>query len=428
MNIKRKTLRNGLNILMLHIPSVESVTFTVFVKVGSRYETAKDSGVSHFLEHMLFKGTQNYPTAADITTPIDAVGGDFNAFTSKENTQYYIQAERHHFDLAFDLLTDMALRPLMKEEEVEKEKGVVIEEINMYDDNPGAVADNALDSVMWPESALGWDVLGSKESVSKFSRGQIFKYKERYYQPSNIILGVSGNFDEKKVLEKISHNWGALKNIAVPKLKRVADKQNQPRFKCIDRKTQQAHIALGFKSFAHDNPSNYASYLLAILLGGNMSSRLFTTIREERGLAYSIGAGNTPHFYTGQFVIQAGLKTESAKEAIVQILSELRKIKSDLVSDTELQRAKDYFKGKVALMHENSHRRLDWALDAFASSGEIKKIEDTIKKVMAVTPLEVQKVANKIFVDAGMSLAVVGPYDSGTEFKKELHFKHNYVG
>lgn len=428
MNVKKTTLKNGLNVLMLHVPSVESVTFTVFAKVGSRYESEQDAGLSHFLEHMLFKGTQNFPSAAQVATPIDAIGGDFNAFTTKEHTQYYIQAEHHHFDLAFDLLTDMALRPLLKEEEIEKEKGVVIEEINMYDDNPSSVAESALDSLIWPNSALGKDVLGTKQTVSSFTRGQVFKFKESHYQPSNMILGISGNFDEKKVLEKINSTWGMLKNSAAPKLQKVVDRQAHPRFKCIDRKIQQANMALGFKSFPHEHPMNYSMYLLAIMLGGNMSSRLFTSIREERGLAYTVSSWNVPYFYTGSFNIFAGIKIDSAVEALIQILVELRKIKSDLVSEMELRRAKDFFKGKVALSHENTHRRLDWALDAFADSGEVKTISEVLKKIESVTPVDIQKAANAIFQDDHMSLAVVGPFGEGQAFESELHFKENYIG
>lgn len=426
MDYIHKTYKNGLNVFMMPNSQSESVFFNILVRVGSRYETVEVSGVSHFLEHLFFKGSQSYPNPTDISQIIDSIGGDFNAATGKETTEYYIKAEKHHFELIFDVLTDMLLNPLFVDEEIQKEKGVVIEEINQYKDSPGSEVENNLEQTMWPASALGRDILGTKESIRALTRQQIFAYKEKYYQPNNIILGISGNFNPATAEEKIKATWAQLADKKVPRLPVLREKQTRPQLKVEYKKTQQAHLALGFRSFKHDHPKNIAVYLLANILGGSMSSRLFVSIREQKGLAYYIGASNSPYFHTGNFTIHAGLRISDTKAALVEILTELRRIRSDIVSEIELQRAKDYIKGKMALSHENVHRKLDWLVDHYAFSGKIKLIKEFYETLDAVTPKDIQKVATEIFTNERMTLALIGPFKDQKAFEKELHLKEDF--
>ncbi len=420
MHLTHKTLKNGLNVFLVNLPDSKSVLFTILVKVGSRYETKKVTGVSHFLEHVFFKGSKKYPKPTDISQIVDAIGGDFNASTSKEATEFYIKAEKHHFDLIFDVLSDMVLNPLFKEDELQKEKGVIIEEINQYEDVPASQVENHLERIMWPESTLGWEILGSRQSIKKMKRSAVLKYKNTFYQPSNIILGISGNFNSKEALKKIENTWGKLKNKRTPRHKHKEIKQKKPNLTLQYKDTQQAHFALGFKSFDHLSKKNPAVMLLANVLGGNMSSRLFVEIREKRGLAYHISASNTPYHNTGNFTIHAGLQVEKTRSALIEILKQLKDVKNNSVSTEELKRAKDFIRGKFALAFENRHRNLDWAMDHFAFTGKQKSIESFLAEMQKVTVKDIQKLASEIFQEKNMSLAIIGPFKEKLSFEKEL--------
>lgn len=426
MKYSRKTLKNGLNLFLVNIPDARSVVFTIFVKVGSRYERKGEEGVAHFLEHVFFKGSQNYPSPTAITTLIDAIGGDFNAATSKETTEFYIHAEKHHFDLIFDVLTDMVQNPLFSEEELEKEKGVVIEEINLYQDNPGAQVESDLEGVMWPHAALGKEIIGTKKSIEALTRANVFDFKERFYLPNNIILGISGAFDEKHVLRRVQKMWGHLKPGKIPAYSSAKDGQRKPEVLVQHRTTKQAHLALGFKSFPHGHKNNPAVMLLGSILGGNMSSRLFVNIREQKGLAYSVRASNSAYFDTGNFTVHAGLKVEKTLDALRAILAELRRVKTDLVTPVELSRAKDYLKGRVALALEDNQEKLNWVLERFAFTGKIKLPEDLFKALDKVTAKDLHRVANEIFRNEKMSLALIGPFKNRKDFVKEFYLKENY--
>lgn len=424
--MKRTVLKNGINVFANYLPDSQSVFFTILVKTGSRYEEENVSGVSHFLEHMFFKGSQNYPDSTSISTIVDSIGGDFNAATSKETTEYYIKAEKKHFELIFDVLTDMIMHPLFVEEEIEKEKGVVVEEINLYQDNPGAQVESNLEKTMWPKSPLGREILGTKESVKSLTRQQIFDYKERYYVSENIILGISGNFDQKILNKKIEETWSRVERKSSSRFKTVKEKQTRPSLDIEYKKTQQAHLALGFKSFGHNHKDNVATFLLGSILGGSMSSRLFITIREQKGLAYYVSASNSTYYQVGNFTIHSGLKIERTKETLSEILYELRKIKSDLVSETELNRAKDYVRGKIALAMEDKHKELDWILERFAFSGKVKHLKEFYEKLDKVKAEDLKRVANEIFKNENMNLALIGPFKNRKEFEKELRIRENF--
>lgn len=422
MKYIHKQLDNGLTVLLMPSDSAESVFVNILVKVGSRYEQQKVSGVSHFLEHIFFKGSAKRPKPTDISQTIDAIGGDFNAATSKESTEFYIKAEKHRLDLIFDVLTDMMINPLFEAEEIEKEKGVVIEELNQYQDSPSDQVENNLEKSMWPDSALGREIIGTKETVAGLTRDAIAQYKKDFYQPCNMILGVSGNFNADELVKKIEEAWAALPNKPVPQYEAVKIVQTAPQISVEYKDTQQAHLSLGFLSYPHDDPKLAAALVLASILGGNMSSRLFVKIREQKGLAYYVSASNTPYFNTGNFTIHAGLRIADAVHALEEIIKELRLIKSQAVSADELQRAKDFIKGKTAIAFENVHRQLDWIMNQFAFAEKKKTLSEFLDEVEKVSAQDVRDVAQEIFAANRATLAVIGPFKDASEFEAKLKF------
>lgn len=405
------------------VPSndAESVVVDFFVKAGSRYETLKENGISHFLEHFLFKGTQKYPSALAISELVDAIGGEMNANTGKEHTQYYIKAHKKYLPLLFEVLTDMIQAPLFDPSELEREKGVIMEEINMYKDTPMVEVQNILEELMWPKQALGRDIAGTKQTVTKFTTGMFRDYMGRFYTTSNMIVGISGNFDQKKLDGLVAKHWRDIKNKRADSWSKAITKQSQSRLKVQFKDTEQAHLALGFKGLAHEDKANPAASILAAILGGGMSSRLFMEVRERRGLAYYVKAGNGNYRDTGNFEVRSGVQVDKIEAAIQVILAELKRIASEPVPDKELAKAKEYLKGKTTLALEDNQARLDWYMDEVAFANKVKSPKDYFKLIDKVSITDVQKLAQKLFNPKQMSLAVIGPYKNQKSFEKLLH-------
>ncbi len=418
MKFTKKILKNGLIILEVPSHDAESVVVDFFVKTGSRSETPKENGISHFLEHFLFKGTKKYPSALAISSLIDSIGGEMNANTGKEHTQFYIKAASKHLELIFEVLTDMIQNPLLDSAELEREKGVIVEEINMYKDTPMYEIENVLERTMWPKDALGRDIAGTKETVSKFNRQMFQDYISRHYQMPNMILGVSGKYNKKKLSGLINKYWVKYPKKSFHGWNRAADKQTQPRLKVEFKATEQAHLSLGFKGFAYNDKRNKAQSVLSAILGGGMSSRLFMEVRERRGLAYYVRASGSNYQDTGVFNIGAGVQIPKIEEALKVILDELRKIKTHQVSPTELKKTKEYIKGKTILALEDNQIRLDWMLDRVAFCRPVETPEEAFKKIDAVTSADIQKVANDLFNSKRMTLAIIGPYKNEKVFTK----------
>ena len=425
MKYSKKILSNGLTIIEVPSYDAESAVVDFFVKTGSRSETPKESGISHFLEHFLFKGTNKYPSALAISTLIDSIGGEMNANTGKEHTQYYIKAASQHLELIFEVLTDMIQNPLLDEKEMEREKGVIIEEINMYKDTPMYEIENVLEQTMWPGTPLGRDIAGTKETVMKFNRQMFADYISRHYQTPNMILGVSGKYNQAKLNSLIQKHWKKVSKVTFDTHKAgfwqpVNDKQASPRLKVEFKATEQAHLSLGFKGFAYGDKRNAAQSILAAVLGGGMSSRLFMEVREKRGLAYYVRSSPSAYQDTGIFNIGAGVQIGKIEEAIKVIIQELSKVKSYKVKSEELQKAKEYLKGKTTLALEDNQVRLDWFVEAAAFKPKIEKPEEVFKKLDAVSAGDVQKAARDLFNNKKMTLAVIGPYKSDKVFRKAL--------
>lgn len=420
MKYTKKVLSNGLTIIQVPSGDAESVVVDFFVKTGSRSETTKENGISHFLEHFLFKGSKKYPTALAISTLIDSIGGEMNASTGKEYTQFYIKAASKHLPLIFEVLTDMVQNPLLDPLELEKEKGVIVEEINMYKDTPMYEIENVLERAMWPKTALGRDIAGTKQTVTKFNSEMFRDYINRHYQTSNMILGVSGKYDAKKFGELVGKYWRKYPKKRYYGWQKVKDGQKSPRLKLQFKETEQAHLSLGFKGFAYGDRRNSAQTVLSAILGGGMSSRLFMEVREKRGLCYYVRSSGGSYQDTGAFNIGAGVQIGKITEALKVIALELKKIKTVLAGEKELLKAKEYLKGKTVLALEDNQVRLDWLLEAAAFRPKIQTPEEVFKQIDAVTAADVKKVARDLFQTKKMTLAIIGPYKKSKIFSKTL--------
>jgi predicted Zn-dependent peptidase len=420
MKYLKKVLPNGLSIIEVPSTDAESVVVDFFVKTGSRSESENENGISHFLEHFLFKGTKKYPSALAISSLIDSIGGEMNANTGKEHTQFYIKAASKHLPLIFEVLTDMIQNPLLDAVELEKEKGVIVEEINMYKDMPMAEIENILEKTMWPNDSLGRDIAGTKEIVTKFTTEMFSSYISRHYQTTNMVLGISGKYDKKvfnKLVEKYWTKYPKKKSTGWEKIK---DTQNSSRLKVEYKATEQAHLSIGFKGFAYGDKRNAAQSVLSAILGGGMSSRLFMEVREKRGLCYYVSASGGNYLDTGVFNVRAGVQVEKIEEAIKTIFEVLKEIKTNTISEQELNKAKEYIKGKSILALEDNQVRLDWFLERTAFYKNIITPKEAFDRIDKVTVKDVQKVASELFQENQMSLAIIGPYKDSEVFQKLL--------
>ena len=404
----KKIFKNGLTLLTVPIPTALSITMSVFVKAGSRYEEARINGISHFLEHLHFKGTKKFPTAKKLSEIVDSIGGEFNANTGKEHTQYFIRAAAEHLPLITEVLTDLVQNPLFDEKEIEREKGVIIEEINMYKDNPQIHIESLFEETMWPNTPLGKDIAGSAE------------YRKKWYQPSNTIVAVAGKFDEKEFEKLIEQSWGRVSGKTIQKFVPVNQGQTSPQVSVQNKPSEQAHLMLGFKAFDYNHRQNPGLQVLSTVLGGGMSSRLFIQIRERRGLAYYVGSSVNNYRDTGNFYVRAGLKVSSAPQALEVILAELKKMVSDKITPKELNKAKEYIKGKIVLAMEDPHGTLDWYLTQTAFMKKIESPKEAFAKLEKVTSQEVQQLATKLFDPRNLVVSVIGPFADKMVFEKKM--------
>jgi predicted Zn-dependent peptidase len=393
---------------------------SVFVKVGSRYEEKKFNGISHFLEHLHFKGSKKFPTAKKLSEIVDSIGGEFNANTGKEHTQYYIRSAHEHLELIFGVLTDLIQNPLFEPKPLERERGVIIEEINMYKDNPQFSVDSLFEQALWPDQPLGCDIAGTADIIRAITRQDILDYQNKYYVPSNTIIAVAGKFDTHKLDDLVEKHWGNLPNRKASVFTPVILDQKAPRVSVQNKATEQAYMMLGFQGYPYRHKNNPALRILSAVLGGGMSSRLFLKIREQMGLAYYVNASFNNYLDAGNFAISAGLKIQNVGQALNVMLSELNKAKTQGISKAELGKAKEYIKGKIALALEDPHDKLEWYLGQEAFIGRIRTIKQTFEELEAVTLEDVARVANDIIRNETINLAIVGPFEDKSVFEKKL--------
>lgn len=416
-------LSSGLRVLTVPMPTLESATVTVWVKTGSRNEEARVNGISHFLEHMTFKGSKKRPTAREISEAVDAIGGEFNASTSKEWTDFYIKARTENMDIAFDVLSDMVLNPILKEEEIEREKGVIIEEIAMYEDIPTIRIWKNFEQLIFKGHSLGRDIAGTPKTVKGMAKDDFERYRKIHYYPENIVVTVAGGVSEKEVLGLTDKYFGGLSS-RKPTFKGETFKGRQTKSQVfLDSKSkEQAHFILGFRGNAMGSKNRFVDAVLSSVLGGGMSSRLFIEVRERRGLAYAVKNDVERMTDTGYIATYAGVDTKKAEEAIKIVLDQHLGLatKKYRIFDKELRKAKEYIKGHFALSLEDTHAVSDFFGIKELLLGKVETPEEIFAGIDAVGMDEVYSEAARLFVPSGLNLAIIGPYKNQSIFEKLL--------
>ncbi|OHA18753.1 MAG: hypothetical protein A2664_04575 [Candidatus Taylorbacteria bacterium RIFCSPHIGHO2_01_FULL_46_22b] len=422
MKFSKKVLSNGIRLLIVPMKDHPTVTVEVLVEAGSKYETKQINGISHFLEHMCFKGTQKRPSAFHVTRDLDAVGAQFNAFTGQEFTGYYAKCATRHFDRALDVVSDIYLNSTLPAAEAEREKGVVIEEINMYEDLPRQKVQELFAELLYGDTPAGWAITGSKETVSALTREQLLEYRRRQYVADATVIVVAGDVDEKLVTEKIEQIFSNAHRGAKDGKEKVIDRQTAPAVQVSFKETDQAHFVLGVRTFDVHDPRNPILRVLSGVLGGGMSSRLFQKVREELGAAYYVGAGNEPFTDHGYFEIAAGVDQKRVTEVMSAVLAECVRLKTEMVSTEELARVKDQLIGNMYLSLETS----DAVADVFGYQEimhrPIQTPDQVQEKIRAVQAEDIQKLARELFVNQNLNFSLIGKFKESESFLKVLSF------
>jgi predicted Zn-dependent peptidase len=424
MDFKLQKLDNGLRILTVPMPGLESATITVWVKTGSRFEEKRINGISHFLEHMVFKGSIKRPSAKEISQAVDAIGGEFNAATSKDWTNFYIKSRAGNLEIAMDVLSDMVLNPLLKAEEVEREKGTIIQELAMYDDTPMIKIQDVFEGLIFDGSSLGWDVGGDKESVSRVKREDFIKYRNTHYHSDQMLVSISGGINESEVLKLAEKYLSELKRENNGnKIEKFEAGQNHPKFKLKNKKVEQAHLILGFLSEGRGYKERFAQSVLSTILSGPMSSRLFLEVRERRGLAYAVKPSSDKFEEVGYLGVYAGVALDKSEEAIKVILDQIYGLADGKypIGQKELEKTKEYIKGHIALSLEDTLVAGDFFAEQELFLKETLKPEDIYKEIDKVTVEDVLVEAKKIFIKDRLNLAIIGPYTNADKFEKIIN-------
>jgi predicted Zn-dependent peptidase len=426
-------LKNGINLITAPVKGTKAATILVMIGAGSKYESRENNGISHFLEHMFFKGTTNRPTAIGISSELDKLGCEFNAFTSKEYSGYWIKVDANNFQTAVDILSDMLINSKFDAEEIERERGVIIEEINMYEDNPMMHIEDVFEDCLYGDTPAGWETIGTKENIKNFSREQFMDYFRRQYNAKNTTICLAGNVNNRmaKLVEKY---MGGFKSSPGFKEKEpVRIKPSAPKVKLSYKKTDQAHISLGAHAGAYNNSEKLAIKFLSIVLGGSMSSRLFFNLRERNGLAYYVRTGTEFYTDSGYITTTAGVPVDKVNKAIEIILGEYKKIGSELMTKEELERNIELIAGRTVIQLEASDNIANWygrqavmnltLKRTKQSAPKIETPEEFLKKIRAIKPAEIRKVAGEIFQPKNLNLAVIGPFKEGEKYLKMLKKK-----
>ena len=416
---ERHQLDNGLRVLTADMPQVQSVTCMIMLAAGSRYETPDTNGIAHFAEHMFFKGTERRPTAREIGMEVDGLGGEFNAFTSKEYTGYYVKCAADYRDRALDVLVDMLRNSKFDPEEIEREKGVIVEEMNMYYDTPRDYVDGVYDELLYGDQPLGWDIIGRKETVRAAKRETFFGYLDRWYRSPRIVAGVAGNLGEG-LRERLEGLLGDVPNGEVGQPAPAEWSQDAPQVKLHTKQSDQAHVRIGVHSYPLDHPDRYALSLLATVLGGGMSSRLFTEVRERRGLAYYIYGHNMAYTDTGTLYAQGGVDIQRIDDAISTVVQEFARMAAEPVEADELEKARNFAKGRLVLSLEDPKGMIMFGLRNEVLEGKLREPDEVLAALDEVTLEDIQRVARDIILEERLNLAAIGPFDDPDRFQKLL--------
>ena len=425
MKYTKTKLKNGLRVITVPMKDNPTVTVLVLVETGSKYETKAKNGISHFLEHMCFKGTTMRPSAHAISAELDGIGSQYNAFTSQEYTGYYAKSDEKHFKKIFDVVSDIYLNSTFPEAEMEKEKGVIVEEINMYEDLPMRHIQDVFTGLLYGDQPAGWNIAGTRENVKAMTRDDFVAYKKAHYVPSATTVIVSGNVKEKEVQKEIERVFGNLKSAPKASKKETINKQSKPAVALSYKKTDQTHLIVGVRTFDTYDKRLAALSVLSTVLGGGMSSRLFIKLREELGVAYYVRVMNDNLTDHGFFEVSAGVANDRVKEVIKEIILECKKLTKELVPKEEIEKAKEYMIGNMKLELESSDAWANYFGGQEVLRKKIESPEDIEKKIRKVTAAEVLALAKEIFVERNLNLALIGPFQDESAFSSILTFKTN---
>jgi len=417
---ERTSLKNGLRVLTAPLPHAQSVACYVMLAAGSRYEQESNRGIAHFAEHMFFKGTERRPTSRELSSIVDGIGGEFNAFTSKEYTGYYIRCAGEQRDTALDVLVDMIRHSKFDAEEVEREKGVIIEEMNMYFDTPRDYVSSIYDELVFGDNPLGWETLGTRETIRAATRDTFMEYLDRWYAPHRMVVGVSGMVGDDLVprLEELLGDLGG--NGAGSPAPAAVERSSDPQVRVHTKDSDQAQVCVGIPSYPLEHPDRYALQMLSTVLGTGMSSRLFLEVRERRGLAYYIFGINQSYTDAGTLFAQGGVDIARIDEAVQTIVEQFRRLADEPVPPDELEKARALAKGRFVLQTESPNGLLLFGLRREVLEGKAAEPVELLAGLDAVTAEDVQRVAQDLIAGQGIRLAVIGPFDDEERFSKLL--------
>lgn len=401
---------NGLRLIIVPMKSAKTATVLVLAGTGSRYESKDINGISHFLEHMMFKGTTKRPGALDISLELDSIGADYNAFTSQEYTGYYIKTASDKFELALNVISDIFLNSKFDENEISKEKGVIAEEINMYRDTPMRYVGELFYETLYGDQPLGWPIAGEKETIAKLSREEFVGYFSTHYFSENTVVAIAGNVDITDAKNKVSDYFSVIRHHKKLNAAPVVEKQAVPASKIFYKKTDQTHFYVGCRTFGAWDEREDVLDVISVILGGGMSSRLWTEVREKRGMAYYVATGADSFADAGFLATRAGVDNKRVVPALEIILNEYKKLKNEKVGDSELKKAKDFIKGKMAIAFESSDDLASFYAEQELLRGKIVTPEEKFKKIEKVTAEQIQETANFIFTPDRLNLSLIGPF------------------
>jgi predicted Zn-dependent peptidase len=422
MKFSKKVLKNGLRVVTIPMKDNPTATVLVLVEAGSKYEEKKVNGISHFLEHMCFKGTLRRPKAIDISKELDALGSQYNAFTAQEYTGYYAKSDAKHFKQIFDVVSDIYLNSTFPEIEMEREKGVIIEEINMYEDMPQRHVQDLMMKLLYGDQPAGWNIAGEKKNILEMKRDDFITYKRSHYLPEATVLVVAGAVAPKQVMKEVNKIFGAVKNGKKTGKLKVKETQKKPEVLVKWKETDQTHFVLGVRSLDLFNKKSAVLSVLGGVLGGGMSSRLFQKLREEMGVGYYVRAYNDAYTDHGFFQISAGVDNKRIDEVIKAVLDECNKLKKEKVSKEELNKVKECLIGNMKLSLESSDDIANFYGGQELLKHELKNSEEKAEEIRKVTANQIQALANDIFKNNKLNLALIGPFKEKEKFTRVLKF------
>jgi len=420
----KTTLGNGLRVITENLPGTKSVTALVLVKAGSRFESKDINGISHFLEHLFFKGAQKYKSAKEVSEAIDSVGGDFNAFTSKEYAGYYVKVASHHKELALDVLSDMLIHSKFDQGEIEKERGVILEELNMYQDTPMVQVSWDFERALFGDQPIGWDEGGLKDVIKRVSHDDFVAYKESLYTSEDMVVCLAGDIEHSEAEKLVSAYFPMAQGKATRTMPAFTPAlPTCERVRLQTKKTEQAHMVCGVMGLPEKHPDHYVLKVLSSVLGGNMSSRMFMAVRESKGLAYYISCGTEDYLDTGAFYTRAGVDVNRIELAVTAVLDEYKKICDTGIDEKELLKGKEFLKGKLTLSLEDSENVAQMHARNELLYGKLKSYEEVAGELDKVTVGEVKRVATELLgggdgTSGKLCLAVIGPYEDKSKFEK----------